>query len=242
MFHMNLEKQQCGSHRGGLVPGGALIILGLGFLLHHLGLLPGGLASPWHVWPSILIWAGLVHLIGQRRRGERVWGLVLLAVGAAIQAHYLHFLALNWGLVVPGILILVGLIVVLSSFGKRGCRQGEQSESSYLDGAIHTVIKFGAKAERFDGRAFKGGDVDCVCAGYELNLLGAEMIGDEAVLNIHVVMGGIELTVPRSWRVEVEASPVMGGFDDKTGRAYEPVTKRLIIRGKVVLGGVEIKN
>jgi hypothetical protein len=37
-------------------------------------------------------------------------------------------------------------------------------------------------------------------------------------------------------------TPILGGFEDKTRPPHEVSTQRLVIRGIVMMGGVEVKN
>jgi hypothetical protein len=54
-------------------------------------------------------------------------------------------------------------------------------------------------------------------------------------------MGGVAIKVPPDWQVLVQVSPTMGAVEDKTVPPMNP-TKRLVIKGEVVVGGIEIKN
>ena len=56
------------------------------------------------------------------------------------------------------------------------------------------------------------------------------------------VMGGFEIIVPDTWSVRVEVTPFMGGIEDKTQARPGPSAPRLVVRGFVMMGGVEIKN
>jgi hypothetical protein len=223
---------------GGLFFGGALIIFGVGYLLDHFGMLCG--LRPWQVWPALPIWAGLLHLFGARRGGERVWGLLLLAFGAAFGAHYLDLFPFDWKLVWPILLIVAGLMFLVGGTcrSRRRLEVGESS-ASRLD--VQTTA--GGREDRVDAQDFSGGRVRCRLGGYKLDLRRAEIGGEEAILDLDIVMGGVEICVPTHWRVRAEVSPIMGGLEDKTrpddsGQA----AKRLVLRGTVVMGGVEIKN
>ena len=66
-------------------------------------------------------------------------------------------------------------------------------------------------------------------------------IATEAVLHLSIIMGGVEIRVPREWSVVVGGSPVLGGIEDKTVPPMTP-GKRLVIEGSVIMGGVEITN
>jgi hypothetical protein len=62
---------------------------------------------------------------------------------------------------------------------------------------------------------------------------------------LNAVFGGIEIRVPRTWRVERESAAVFGSFEDKTvpprpEPGFEPPT--LVIRGNAVFGSIEVKN
>jgi predicted membrane protein len=73
-----------------------------------------------------------------------------------------------------------------------------------------------------------------------LDLRGSS-IQAEAVLNVFTLMGGITLKVPPDWTVALNGTPIMGGFDEKTTPAPNS-SKRLIIRGYAIMGGVEVRN
>jgi predicted membrane protein len=76
--------------------------------------------------------------------------------------------------------------------------------------------------------------------GLEIDLHNASIKG-EAVIDIFAMMGGVEMRVPEDWLVVIEGFPFMGGYENKT-HAPKDTTKRLVIKGTAVMGGVEIKN
>ena len=76
--------------------------------------------------------------------------------------------------------------------------------------------------------------------GFELDLRDASIKG-EAVIDIFTMMGGMSMRIPEDWLVIFDVNPFMGGYDDKT-RPPKQSTKRLIIKGTTIMGGIEIKN
>ena len=76
--------------------------------------------------------------------------------------------------------------------------------------------------------------------GCELDLTEADIVHSPAIIDAFVMWGGIEIYVPDKWEVVGEVVPFMGGFEMKTG-AGSP-ERRLIVRGGVVMGGIEIKR
>jgi hypothetical protein len=69
-----------------------------------------------------------------------------------------------------------------------------------------------------------------------------QMDGDQATLDVTVVMGGIELYVPPDWNVIIQALPLLGAAVDKRRPSTVVPTKTLTVRGTILMGGLEVKN
>jgi len=79
----------------------------------------------------------------------------------------------------------------------------------------------------------------------QLDLPGAAIASSPAVLHVFALWGGIELTVPSEWKVELHATPILGGFENKarsTAGQTGAAPQVLVIRGTALMGGVEIKS
>ncbi len=89
---------------------------------------------------------------------------------------------------------------------------------------------------------FRGGDVTAILGGCEIDLRGASITPPhEPVLEVFALWGGIEVRVPDDWTVISQVDPILGGFEDKTDQPKNE-SKRFVIRGSVVMGGIEVKN
>ena len=73
--------------------------------------------------------------------------------------------------------------------------------------------------------------------------LRAASIGSphEPVLEVFSMWGGVEIRVPPDWTIVSHVDPIMGGYQDDT-RPPKEGTKRLLIRGAVIMGGIEVTN
>ena len=54
--------------------------------------------------------------------------------------------------------------------------------------------------------------------------------------------GGIDIRVPRGWRIENDVTAILGGIVDKTDRDVPAGSPTLMVRGIAIMGGVEIKH
>jgi hypothetical protein len=92
---------------------------------------------------------------------------------------------------------------------------------------------------------FRGGDAIAVFGGVEFDLRGAGMTVDQAVIDVNVVCGGLEVRVPDNWTITNRAVTIFGGVEDKTAQSkLEPTAKspHLVITGSVVFGGISLRN
>ncbi|MCP9747286.1 cell wall-active antibiotics response protein [Lacihabitans sp. CS3-21] len=91
---------------------------------------------------------------------------------------------------------------------------------------------------------FEGGQVNCVMGGAQIDLTEADLAAKSG-LNIFILMGGLELRVPKEWNVMIDVLPIMGGVEDQITKFPESVVnkeKKFYLSGNVVMGGVEIKR
>jgi hypothetical protein len=98
---------------------------------------------------------------------------------------------------------------------------------------------------------FLGGDIFSFMGGTNLDLRQATILpGEEAVIEIFAVMSGTEITVPSNWMIVTPVVPVMGGIEDKRlpplagslPPAGAPSAPRLVLRGFILMSGIQIKS
>jgi len=230
-------------HRhGGIIPAVVLISVGAIFLLNNLHIFY--FQEVWRYWPVILIALGLVKLVDAPDNSSRTGGAILLVLGAIFLAPNLGFWDISIGQLWP--LFLIGLGVLLLSqrvihfqggFGSAvsgGVAQGTMNESAIFSGGKRRVVT----------PDFRGGEMSAVFGGFEIDLRNAGMTGDSTVLLLNAVFGGMDIRVPENWDVVMELTALFGGCDDKTTHpdVSRPGVKRLILRGSVIFGGIDVKN
>ena len=214
-----------------LVWGAALLAAGVIGWLDHTGQLHASDYLEW--WPLVVIAIGLSHL------PQRQWitAAVLIVVGMLFlpTLPFLpHFrVAMIFG-IWPLLISAGGISLIRQAL--RPALKDSAGENSF-----HSVAIMGGVGRAVASSDFIGGDAVAIMGGCEINLAGAK-ITTEAVVDVLAFWGGIEIRVPRGWRVENQVIAILGGIVDKTERDVPAGAPRLIIRGSAIMGGVEVKH
>ncbi|WP_229445436.1 LiaI-LiaF-like domain-containing protein [Massilia sp. Leaf139] len=228
---------------------GVLVIaVGLLFLLDNLDFIDVHDALVF--WPLIFIFAGVAKLLDTTTPNGYLVGLAGIGIGVTMILHRLGIIYFSWRAAWPLILIAVGAMVVYRAMtGQRTARFGvvavddKDAPQDPLAKEVQTVdvtAVLGGFERRVHTQDFRGGEVTAVMGGCSLDMRGASMTG-EAVLHVFAFWGGVTLKVPPDWTVVLQGTPIMGGFEEKTV-APPDSTKRLVVRGYAIMGGVEVRN
>ena len=237
-----------GDFRWGLVWGAIIVFIGVALLLDHMGF--SAFDRIYRFWPMILVVFGIMNIVTDSNRG---FGILLVGAGVVLQLNKLGFLHLTFAELWPLAIIGVGLIVMWGSLETRGLlrRRGTPGSAaqggSDLQNTLNAVAIFGGSERIISSQNFRGGKVTAIFGGVELDFRDADIDGQEALIEINCMFGGVELRVPETWHVHSRSLPVFGGYSDKTRGARAPdkadVNKKaLVITGMVLFGGIEIKN
>ncbi|QBE61984.1 LiaF transmembrane domain-containing protein [Pseudoduganella lutea] len=222
-----------------VVVGLAVIAVGMLFLFDNLGWLDVDMSVQF--WPVVLIIAGVLKIMGARSTNGSLIGGALLLSGAVLLLKGLGILAIGWNVLAPAAMIGVGLFVVARSIGhRRADTPSAMPLKGRGDDAVFATAILGAYKRRITSQQFAGGEITVIMGGCELDLREASLEG-EAVVNLFALMGGITIQVPVDWTVQLEGAPLLGGIEESTLRPKDG-SKRLVVRGYAIMGGVEIRN
>jgi predicted membrane protein len=245
--------------------GVCLVLMGVVLALDQLGMVQAH-----HVlrfWPAALIVVGLVML----QRGERhsaLRALVLIVVGGWLLLNTLGLVSLDiWEFAWPLVLVFIGARIMMRSQCRRsGASQdlpgagpaggttptgqgpsgfnsasASTNNSEPVHGSLFALLS--SSKRRWGKSTFRGADATAFMGGCELDLRDALMSsGELAVVDVFVLMGGVNIFVPPNWTVSQEVVPLLGGVHDKTRSVPSNPAQHLLVRGTVVMGGVEISN
>lgn len=225
-------------HSGRLFWGIVLIVVGVLFLLDQMDKADAGYILG-HWWPVILIALGLWILITSEFRSA-LGGLILIGVGVVFLLINLNVLREDaWSYAWPAAIILVGLWVILRPRHRVDGGKLPEIKANDLDAAN----VFSGSKRIVTSQSFRGGRASAVFGGMQIDLRQAGLDQGQATIEVTAIFGGIEIFVPETWTVVVDATPILGGVDDKRQVAASGETKgTLHIKATAILGGIEIKN
>jgi predicted membrane protein len=188
-----------------------IIAVGVVFMLDNLQIVDAGTVL--YFWPAILIIFGASKAAQSTNRSGQIFGFIFIAIGALMlldRMDIIDFRIWDWW---PVVLIIVGLNFL------RGARSRSQAASQPFthtsaspageDGNAYirnTALMSGVK-RNINSKEFRGGEISALMGGCEIDLREAEMKGNEAVLDVNIIMGGLELRVPMGWTVVVASDP-----------------------------------
>lgn len=221
---------------GRLVVGLIVITLGVLFTLDNLGIVDSSRVLEW--WPAVLVAVGISRLTGWGTRRRYTSGSVLVALGAWMLLHNLGYLPYGVSDLWPVLFIVVGASIVTRALGRGPVPDAGGDPSS----TIHAFAMWAGTQSNVRSTDFRGGDVTAIMGGHEIDLRSAKTGSTPAVLDVCVIWGGVELKVPEDWNVSSEAMVIMGGLESHTKPSTGDSRVNLILRGIVLMGGVEIKN
>lgn len=223
--------------QSGVIIGAVICLVGVIVLLDHMGFISAD--RLYRFWPMLIVAAGVANILNP---AKRIWGIVLVVLGAAWQLNKLGLGHFGWGDIWPVLIIGIGLMMIWRSIEAQSRKVPEGDPRSLMN---ETVV-FGGIERRINSHSFQGGTVTAVFGGIELDLSEADFEGDEVELSVNAVFGGCEIRVAPGWTVVSRGQGLFGGFSDKTrsfgGQDPDRKRKTLVLTGMVVFGGVETKN
>lgn len=196
--------------------------------------------------PGIMMLVGLLILINHK---DSFLGIVLIGVGgywflsrySDFQVQY--YLSEYW----PILLILLGIYIILKREGSQvHSEQNEAKQGTKIDlDYINDLTILGGGRKVVNSNNFKGGKITTILGGVDFDLHECSLAEGTQFIDLTVMFGGIDLIVPRDWKVIMNVTSIFGGFDDKRIIDFNQIqesNKVLIVRGFVLFGGGDLKT
>jgi hypothetical protein len=140
--------------------------------------------------------------------------------------------------------LLVGLVVlggVASAIAAVMTKRHLVSRGAEEDDEVDLVVIFDGLDFASRAAAFTRGSVLTWYGGATVDLTGATLPPEGAVLDVRTMFGGLQLIVPPSWPVDVQVVSVFAGVaDTRDAGAVDETAPRLLLTGWAAMGGVGV--
>ncbi len=120
---------------------------------------------------------------------------------------------------------------------------------------LNEVNIFWGGKRRIVAKNFVGGEVVSIFGGFDIDLREADILGNVAEIEVVAIFGGGDIRVPPNWEIVMETVGIFGGCGDRTrhpdnptvggsatGGSAIPQSKKLIVKGVAIFGGMNVKN
>ncbi len=251
---MPLQARQKNKHNSSVLFGLLIATVGLLFLLKQFKLI----SFNFQIWPLFLIAGGLIN--GSKKGFSRPIPIALIGIGIAylIPEFRISEDVSSNQLLWPISLILTGVFIAFrarkkdnflmaerDSFAQRFDLNKPESFNAKEETFVHIEAYFGGRKEIITSKQFNGCTATAICGGAEINLMQADNLVQPMIIDLRVLLGGIEIIVPSHWEIINEVDVLLGGIEDKRNlRTPAEIgdSKKLLLRGSVTFGGLELKS
>jgi predicted membrane protein len=221
--------------------GAGILVLGFVVLMQNLGVWNYNFHHYIFRWEVLLMVLGLFFILGDRNRS---FGIILIILGGVFYFNEVLHLNLDfWEIFFPGILILIGVMIILRHYVDR---DGERGTSVRDDNFLDELAIFGGGDRVVTSKEFRGGKVTTVFGGLNYDMIQAKLAPGKNYIDVFCIFGGMKIVTPGDWDIKIRVFSIFGGFGEKQryfrDRAVREHESQLIIKGTVIFGGGEIKR
>ncbi len=227
-----------------------LIFFGMILLLDKIGIIES--FDFGELWPIIFVIIG-ISTISKARGGASHYfiGVAFFVTGGVLLLRnfdLIPYFRISWSLIWPVLLIFFGFKLFFDNQNRHSSEDEDgmkiEKEFNHDENFIDMAAFLSGTEFRFSSKKLQGGNLSAVMGGCKVVLTDADMAGDTMIINVFAFWGGIEIYIPKNWKLNVKCIPIMGGLEHKLISEENGVVKNktLIIKGTIVMAGVEIKS
>jgi len=176
-------------------------------------------------------------------RGNFAWIFIPLAVLGIIFPESLGIEAITpWPLLGVAVLLTIAFSLIFRKNWNRSVRVNVSDETveSISDDNMSCTVKFGGTTKYFTSECFSRAYLNSKFGSIRAYFDGVKLSPDGAILSINASFSGIELYIPKNWKVTKSVSNTFGGIEEKGRNIADPNSPVLIITGDASFSGIVI--
>ncbi len=167
---------------------------------------------------------------------NKVGNIIGVTVGVILLLNCLEIIDFEivWKVVVPVLIIAFGIKLIFNNaFTKK-------EFPKIKIGTKSSTAIFSGKEIKYDDEIFNGATYTAVFGGIESDLRGAA-IQNNAVINVTVIFGGVDILLPENVNVKTSSTSFFGGIDseDHLNNGDNAIT--VYVNATSIFGGIDVK-
>ncbi|MGM9796360.1 MAG: LiaF transmembrane domain-containing protein [Parabacteroides sp.] len=238
----NAQRPSAGAHFVAFV----LIVGGITYLLRNLGFIQSEWVDQFISWQSLIILAGVCSILQQRYIG----GVILILLGGYfLFPEWNAFISAQWHTYWPLLFVAMGLLILFRRKDRQEhnapvANPNANTQTDVNDGYVYCDTSFTSVQQVVLDKVFKGADISILMSNIILDLGKTTLEKEETIIKVHSVCANVIIHVPADWVVRTDLMLFLAGNKDLRTRIEDPSgkTHTLVIKGNLLLSGLEIRN
>lgn len=146
-----------------------------------------------------------------------------------------------WPVLITALLGTIGLSIIFPrhNYSKCNNKHFDKVIDDIDEDVINYEIRFGSSVKYINSDNFKEANFSCAFGALSIYFNNAKMENDVAIVNLDASFSGVELYIPKEWKVINELDSNLAGIEEKNNSSKDS-SKTLKLRGRVNLSGLEI--
>lgn len=148
-----------------------------------------------------------------------------------------------WPILFTALLCSIGLSILFDRHHFHKNKVCTENFDQVINGTdfeeVNLSIKFGSSIKYINSEDFKVANLDCSFGEIKVYFDNAKIVDDTAIINIDISFAGLELYIPKEWEVVNNADVSLAEVSEKN-KSKVKTDKKVILQGRVNIGGVEI--
>ncbi|MDD6880914.1 MAG: LiaF-related protein [Firmicutes bacterium] len=190
-------------------------------------------------WTLFII---IPSIIGITNEGPKTGNIISLIVGILLflACRGLFDFAIIWKLLLPIIIVGIGISMIFKDVFNKEVSEKITSLNKNMGSDNDFAATFSGQDINFDGENFKGANLNAVFGSLKMDISDA-IIEDDVVINATSIFGGIDIFVPKGYKVKIKSNSIFGGVSNNKKNSADNDAHVIYINATCMFGGVEIK-
>jgi len=148
-----------------------------------------------------------------------------------------------WPVLAAAVLLSIGFSIIFRKHDKWLNQMHFETDASFeniTDDEMTCTVRFGEGTKYIMSENFEGASLNCQFGAIKAYFDNAKLSPNGAELNVNASFSGVELFIPKHWKVASSLNAFLGGVEEKSRNAPDPDSPLLTLTGNVSFAGIVI--